>query len=417
MIMLEKKDWGALAVELQRIKSSYEKSFYYREDPDTSLIHARKSAEAICKQIYRQENLEKGAKPADKLMLNDLIQALNRKKCIPQYISINLGTIQVFGNFGTHDQGEDIHYATPESIMPCLQALTTVMKWYFGEYHENEIYFKPIELTENSSIRGTTRVPNMPAMEVTANIPKMKQPSHTHGTEEIIPNIQGIAGRKKIEQPIGVIKKIGTVVTNTFFLAVIIVVGLFIWQWTLPFAPITVPSSDIVEEDTERKEFVINRNLAAPERDKESKEFTTNRNLAVLEEDNVRKEPTIDTTTPTKVVSISPPRTKNIESEPPDARNLCVNKNKIHAAAMDKDFNMIETCLRSGVNVDVREESNGWTLLHAAAFGGDPEIVRLLLSSGASVNALDQQQRTPMYYAVEANNAVIVSILEQNGGQ
>jgi len=124
-----------LEKEVARVKSLYQKCLKYQEvDPEIALAQARKSAEAICKQIYVNEGLEKGGKPAAKMMLNDLIGALSRKRIVPQHIIIALGTIQHYGNFGTHDQGEDSEYITQEFVETCLSALSTVVNWYFQEY-------------------------------------------------------------------------------------------------------------------------------------------------------------------------------------------------------------------------------------------------------------------------------------------
>lgn len=130
--------------ELERIKILYEKTISYKKsDPEVSLSQARKSAEAICKQIYLQEGLEKNGKPVNKLMLDEFIQVLNNKKIFPQYITINLRTIQAFGNFSTHDQGEENQFITEENITPCLQALANVVHWYFCNYHNKKIILSP----------------------------------------------------------------------------------------------------------------------------------------------------------------------------------------------------------------------------------------------------------------------------------
>ena len=135
-----------LEKELNRVKILYEKTIkYQREDPEISLAQARKSAEAICKQIYIREGLEKGSKPASKMMLNDLISSLVRSSMLPPHVQISLGTIQAFGNFGTHDQGMDSENITEEFIQPCLGALSTVVDWYFTSYHQKSDLLKSTE--------------------------------------------------------------------------------------------------------------------------------------------------------------------------------------------------------------------------------------------------------------------------------
>lgn len=126
-----------LEKEVERIKKLYDKTLFYRAmDPEVSLSQARKSAEAICKQIYIKNHLEDKGKPANKLMLNELIQVLNRNDLLPEFILINLNTVQSFGNFGVHDQGFESEEITEEYVKPCLLALGTVFNWYVKTYYE-----------------------------------------------------------------------------------------------------------------------------------------------------------------------------------------------------------------------------------------------------------------------------------------
>lgn len=124
-----------LEKELLRIRKLYDKAILYQKsDPEVALAQARKSAEAICKHIYIREGLEENSKPAAKMMLNDLVGILSRSGVLPAHIYVSLGTIQNYGNFGTHDQGTESDFITEEYIRPCLQALNTVVHWYFTKY-------------------------------------------------------------------------------------------------------------------------------------------------------------------------------------------------------------------------------------------------------------------------------------------
>ena len=129
------------------IKQLYEKAINYQStDPEASLQNARRTAEGICQQVYIIKGLDKSGKPVQKLMLNDLIQTLFRNKAIPPHITVPLGTIQAFGNFASHYQGEEYKYITEEYIKPGVEALTTVYNWFFREYQKN-IQSLPIEYT------------------------------------------------------------------------------------------------------------------------------------------------------------------------------------------------------------------------------------------------------------------------------
>ncbi len=128
-----------LEAEVKRVRKLYEKTLKYQElDPEVSLLQARKSAEAICKSIYVKEGLHKNQnKPLSKLMLNEIIHLLERNSILPDYIKINLRTIQAFGNYGSHYQPEENGFITADYIKPCLLSLATVFNWYVKEYYDN----------------------------------------------------------------------------------------------------------------------------------------------------------------------------------------------------------------------------------------------------------------------------------------
>jgi len=106
---------------------------YAAEDPEVSLMQARKAAEAICLQIFSQEIGSPG-----KLMLNDLIGQLGGKKVLPRRIMLPLSTIQSYGNYGSHHQ-DDCFEVDSEFVIPCLSALKQVLEWYFLKYLDTEI--------------------------------------------------------------------------------------------------------------------------------------------------------------------------------------------------------------------------------------------------------------------------------------
>ena len=128
-----------LEAEVKRVRKLYEKTLKYQDlDPEVSLLQARKSAEAICKSIYVKEGLhKKQGKPLSKLMLNEVIQSLERNNILPDYIKINLRTIQAFGNYGSHYQPEENGIITADYIKPCLLSLATVFNWYVKEYYDS----------------------------------------------------------------------------------------------------------------------------------------------------------------------------------------------------------------------------------------------------------------------------------------
>ena len=121
-----------IEVELESIKRYYEKSVSYSQnnDPAAALWMARKAAEAICSELF----LSTIGKPPKNASLDVLIDKLVNQDAIPKKIQVPLRTIQTYGNFGTHHQRESTEPITPEYAQPCLQALATVVRWYFDEH-------------------------------------------------------------------------------------------------------------------------------------------------------------------------------------------------------------------------------------------------------------------------------------------
>ena len=136
-----KEDLADIKKDLFRIEKLYQKTMSYATlDPEVSLLQARKAAEAICKHIFIKEI----SPNIGNLMLNQLIDKLVTNKVLPKKIVVPLRTIQSYGNFGVHDQGDEIseNEITIEYIQPCLSSLATVVNWYFNEYYEEEKVFK-----------------------------------------------------------------------------------------------------------------------------------------------------------------------------------------------------------------------------------------------------------------------------------
>lgn len=120
--------------ELERIEYYYTKaiSYYSADDPEAFLWMGRKTAEAICRQIFEKEISPK----VGKLTLDKFIEELVKKDILPRSVQIPLRTIQDYGNFGAHDQGEESKIITKEYAQPCLPALDSLVKWYFLDYHK-----------------------------------------------------------------------------------------------------------------------------------------------------------------------------------------------------------------------------------------------------------------------------------------
>jgi formylglycine-generating enzyme required for sulfatase activity len=143
--------------ELQRIRSLYDRTLDYKDnDPETSLMHARKAAEAICRQLFIKSI---GPNPGN-LTLEGLLEKLHAAGTLPRSIAVPLRTIQGYGNFAAHDQeADDTVVITPAYIQPCLQALAVVVDWYFANCRvPAEVAVKPAESGDSNAAEAAARV-------------------------------------------------------------------------------------------------------------------------------------------------------------------------------------------------------------------------------------------------------------------
>jgi hypothetical protein len=67
------------------------------------------------------------------------------------------------------------------------------------------------------------------------------------------------------------------------------------------------------------------------------------------------------------------------------------------------------------INVNVKDDGDGWTPLHWAALNGHVEITRLLLQNGAEVNAESNGGWTPLHWAASQGYIDILHLLVENG--
>lgn len=127
--------------ELERLKYAYDdlrREIRELRAGDTGLSRRRgvlasagTTAESLLKFIYRREGREKGSKPADKLMLDDLAGAL--KDILPEHIQVPLRTVQAYRNLGAHDKG-DIGSVDEQALLTVNTALNQVIVWFFEAY-------------------------------------------------------------------------------------------------------------------------------------------------------------------------------------------------------------------------------------------------------------------------------------------
>ena len=87
----------------------------------------------------------------------------------------------------------------------------------------------------------------------------------------------------------------------------------------------------------------------------------------------------------------------------------------MYAAFYSGNTETVELLLKHGANVNAKDTDNG-TALMSAASGGKTEIAKLLLQHGANVNAKDKFGATAlMYAAMEGHQPELVNILIEAG--
>ena len=112
--------------ELARARA--EKSLQNGE-PVVAVMCLRPGAEALAKHIYRLAGYEKGGRPAATMMLDELIMKLKDGDA-PRVFKLCLQTIQLYGNFASHDQDRQLRYLTPELASQVLAIYSDALRAY-----------------------------------------------------------------------------------------------------------------------------------------------------------------------------------------------------------------------------------------------------------------------------------------------
>jgi len=82
---------------------------------------------------------------------------------------------------------------------------------------------------------------------------------------------------------------------------------------------------------------------------------------------------------------------------------------------IEKDFDGIKELLSQGINLNVKEKSNGSTaLMLACSYAGFEDMVEFLILNGADVNAEDENGKTPLLWAA-SNSMGNVRLLISHG--
>lgn len=99
-----------------------------KSHPDAAVMYCRKAMEVILHDIFNEKygNYPEGYIPNAILMSSK--KGVGIKEEIPQYIRLDIETIQRWGNFATHYSREGI--VLPHHVESALVALEHIMKWF-----------------------------------------------------------------------------------------------------------------------------------------------------------------------------------------------------------------------------------------------------------------------------------------------
>ena len=87
----------------------------------------------------------------------------------------------------------------------------------------------------------------------------------------------------------------------------------------------------------------------------------------------------------------------------------------IHDAANDGNIEAVKQHLADGADVNAKGVLDGNTPLHWAASTGTKEVTELLIAKGADVNAKDQDDETPLDWAIHGKLTEIADLLRKHG--
>lgn len=83
----------------------------------------------------------------------------------------------------------------------------------------------------------------------------------------------------------------------------------------------------------------------------------------------------------------------------------------LHAAVAGRSFAAVRLLVDAGAPVDGKQQ-NGWTPLQAAVHQGNLEMTRLLLAHGADPKLQNDEEKSAIGLAAEANHAAILKVLK-----
>jgi ankyrin repeat protein len=98
-------------------------------------------------------------------------------------------------------------------------------------------------------------------------------------------------------------------------------------------------------------------------------------------------------------------------ADPHIASSNVMHVTPLHSACATSNYDIAEVLLKSGVNVNAKQQS-GVTPLHSAAHNGQARLARLLIEYGADINALTDNGQSPKDMADEKGHTEVAGLLK-----
>jgi hypothetical protein len=161
--------------DIRKISTLYCKTLsYVTRDPEVAVMLCRKTAESICKVIFR----DKVSDNTKAIMLDKLLDQLGSEGHIPKRVMNHLRTIQVFGNYGVHDQDDDEDAVDSETCEPCMNCLNAVYKWFLKDFAGRSgadcaaLLMKAgqTNICHSSTVSPVSQPPHLPVAAVAKNL-------------------------------------------------------------------------------------------------------------------------------------------------------------------------------------------------------------------------------------------------------
>ena len=87
----------------------------------------------------------------------------------------------------------------------------------------------------------------------------------------------------------------------------------------------------------------------------------------------------------------------------------------LREAVLTEDVEKIEYLLRNGIDIDVRDDDDGWTVLMWASKYSKVDIARFLIDKGASIDARDNYSETALFRACVHGNIIMAELFIEKG--